>query len=98
MNHATGALRIFQLGPARFEVVITDQLMPGMNGLELAKEVHKIRPNLAVILCTCFTEASTRQEAEAAGVHDFLPKPIMMRELADVVRTAIDRSRASDAV
>jgi DNA-binding NtrC family response regulator len=64
--------------------------MPGVTGIEMAREIASIRPGVPVILCTCFSEAKTRQEAEAAGIRYFLSKPIMMREMAEVVRRAID--------
>ncbi len=88
------ALRLFKMEPDQFRVVITDQVMPGITGIELAREIGAVKPDLPVILCTCFSEAQTRQEAEAAGIKYFLGKPIMMRELADVVRRALENSRA----
>ena len=84
------ALRLFKMEPDQFRAVITDQVMPGVTGIEMAREIASIRPGVPVILCTCFSEAKTRQEAEAAGIRYFLSKPIMMREMAEVVRRAID--------
>jgi CheY-like chemotaxis protein len=91
VSHAAAALRLFKLDPDKFQVVITDQVMPGMTGLELTREILAAKPDIPVILCTCFTEAGTRQEAEAAGVSEFIAKPIMMRELADSIRRALAR-------
>jgi PAS domain S-box-containing protein len=91
VNHGVAALRLFKIEPDKFQLVVTDQVMPGMTGLELAKELLTIKPNLPVILCTCFTEAGTRQEAEAAGITDFIAKPIMMREMADSIRRALEK-------
>ena len=49
------ALALFQLDPSRFDLVITDQTMPEMTGLELAKELLSIKADLSVILCTGFS-------------------------------------------
>ena len=49
------ALGFFEESPNRFDIVITDQVMPGMTGSELAKELLRIRPDLPVILCTGFS-------------------------------------------
>jgi len=94
VSHAAAALRLFKIDPDKFQVVITDQVMPGMTGLELTHEVLAAKPDIPVILCTCFTEAGTRQEAEAAGISEFIAKPIMMRELADAIRRAVAKKAA----
>ena len=49
------ALALLRDDPSRFDVVITDQTMPELTGLELAKEILAIRPDLPVILCTGFS-------------------------------------------
>jgi DNA-binding NtrC family response regulator len=74
-------------------VEMFDQMMPGMTGLDLAKELLAIKPTAAIIMCTSFNEAGTRQEAEAAGISDFIAKPIMMRELADSIRRALEKQQ-----
>ena len=52
MNDSTEAFETFSSDPSRFDLVITDQTMPGFTGLNLARELLKIRPDIPIILCT----------------------------------------------
>ena len=61
---------------ARFDLVITDQTMPEMTGLALAREVARLRPGLPVILCTGYAEDLSPQELREAGVARLLRKPV----------------------
>ena len=49
------ALALFKADPSRFDLVITDQTMPEMTGVELAKEVLALRPDMPIIMCTGFS-------------------------------------------
>jgi two-component system cell cycle sensor histidine kinase/response regulator CckA len=88
------ALALFTSKPDEFDLVITDNTMPKMNGMELAKRLHQIRPNLPVILVTGFSEQMSRDEAKAKGFADLLLKPILNYNLAVAVRKALDESAA----
>lgn len=84
------ALRIFRDHPENFDLVITDQTMPEMTGIELAKEILKIRPDIKVILCTGHSEIINAVEAKNLGVHEFVLKPLDRYELANLVRKALE--------
>jgi len=56
------------------DVVLLDQRMPGMSGLETAEIILRERPNQAVILFTAFLDVDVRQEAEAIGVRACVKK------------------------
>ena len=62
--------------PARFDLVITDQTMPQLTGLALAREVSQLRPGLPVILCTGYAEDLSQQDLRDARVAALLRKPI----------------------
>ena len=62
--------------PGRYDLVITDQTMPQLTGLELAREIARLRPGLPVILYTGYGEDLSPQELEAAGVARLVRKPI----------------------
>jgi FixJ family two-component response regulator len=64
--------------------------MPGMTGAELAKKLMGIRPDLAVVLCTGFSELISKDGAEAAGIREFVMKPLVFHELATVCRKVLD--------
>ena len=85
------ALDIFREDPEQFDVLITDQIMPGLTGLELTRELHRIRPKLPVILCTGYSKTVSEADIADAGVSEMLMKPIVLRQLAEAIRRSIDR-------
>ncbi len=86
------ALDIFEANPYKFDLVVTDQTMPGLTGVELARRILKIRQNIPVVICSGFTEPPEYQEAGRLGIKYFLRKPIVMKEFAYVIRKALDES------
>jgi len=84
------ALVLFRLDPSRFDLVITDQTMPDMTGIELAKEIVAIRPDMPVILSTGFSHLVGADEAKAAGIRAFTMKPLTKGEIARTVRNVLD--------
>ncbi|MCC6698241.1 MAG: response regulator [Candidatus Hydrogenedentes bacterium] len=83
------ALGSFKLNPGVFDVVITDQTMPHMTGLEMAMEMLRLRPNCPVILCTGYGERKTEELARSCGVRDILRKPITTQVLATAINRAL---------
>ncbi len=84
------ALKIFSANPSSFDLVITDQAMPGMGGTQLAKELLAITGGIPIILCTGHSDIVSRESAAAIGFADFLMKPINKVELATSIRRALD--------
>lgn len=84
------ALNIFLAEPSRFDCVITDQTMPEMTGIDLSKKVLETRSDLPVILFTGYSEAVSAEQAKAAGIREFVMKPISKREIANTVRRVLD--------
>ena len=64
-----------------FDIMITDIVMPGMNGLELTGKAKDIRPNMAVIITTGFVDNFSFDKAIEAGASDFIKKPFTEKEL-----------------
>ena len=83
------ALELFKANPDRFDLVITDIVMPNMTGEKLAEKIMEIRSNVPVILCTGYSEKITRKQASEMGIQSFLMKPLVMRDLATTVRQAL---------
>jgi DNA-binding NtrC family response regulator len=82
------ALDAFKAMPERFDLVITDQRMPHLTGLDLADHVKRIRPDISVILCTGYSELITPQTAQDFGIDKIIIKPVgiwQMREVVDSV-------------
>ncbi|MBU0988148.1 MAG: response regulator, partial [Proteobacteria bacterium] len=84
------ALEIFISQPDRFDLVITDQTMPKMTGLELSRKLHAVRPNLPVIICTGFSEIINGKTAKQIGVSHILYKPATRRDMALAVKKVFD--------
>jgi PAS domain S-box-containing protein len=85
------ALALIREAPNRFALLITDQVMPGMTGLELVHEAHHIRPDLPVLLCTGFSKKVSEQDLLDGGVSEIILKPILLRQIAEAMRRTIDR-------
>ena len=88
------ALELFRHEPKRFELVITDMTMPNMTGDRFAQEVMKIEPDMPVILCTGYSNQITESKAKDMGIKAFVMKPLVKRDLSDIVRQVIDREKS----
>ena len=84
------ALELFRVQPARFDLVITDMTMPKMTGDKLAQELLRIRPEIPILIYTGFSEHITEEKAKAMGIRGLVKKPLVMKELAKAVRSALD--------
>ncbi len=84
------ALHEFRDDPDRFDVVITDMTMPNLTGIQLAGEIHRIRPDIPIILCTGFSEVIDEDKAAALGIHAFVMKPVVRDQLAAIIRKVLD--------
>jgi PAS domain S-box-containing protein len=94
---AVSALDTFFAGQDDFDIVVLDQVMPDMTGLDLARKIRKIRPAIPIVLLSGLTERVDAEEAEAAGISAFLTKPATPRELACVIREMLEPGSADDA-
>ena len=57
--------------------------MPGLTGMGLAKEIFKVRKDVPVILFTGYSETITSEQTRAAGIKNFIMKPVTKREVAE---------------
>ena len=90
MQDSARALCEFRDDPGRFDLVITDQVMPDLAGDQLCRHMLAVRPELPIILCTGFSETISAPQAEAIGIREFVMKPIVMHHLAQAIRRALD--------
>jgi CheY-like chemotaxis protein len=84
-SHA--AFAAFDAAPGRFDVVVTDEVMPGLTGTRLAGVVRHRRPGLPIVLVSGYSGPMLTQQALAAGVTELLTKPLQARDIA----TTLDR-------
>src|SRR6185312_6931872 len=85
-NSAPAAVEAFKREPGKWSLLITDQTMPQMTGLELAKRILAQSPNLPVILCSGYTDNISNDMLAAAGIRAFLTKPVDHANLARLIR------------
>ena len=76
------ALAAMRAEPGRFDAVVTDQIMPGMTGTDLARALHALRDDLPVLLASGFGGARLEEQAFDAGVVAVLHKPLRHGEMA----------------
>jgi DNA-binding NtrC family response regulator len=96
---STEALRVFRQDPRRFDVVVTDEMMPELTGTQLAREIGALRPGIPVILMSGYGGDDLAQRAGVAEVREILRKPLQKSVLADALARVLDtgsqRARAS---
>ena len=93
---AKEALTAFRGDPDGFDLVITDQTMPGLTGAELAREILAVRPDMPIILCTGFSETISPEKAKALGIRDFLLKPVLKKDMAESIRRVLSQGLDKD--
>lgn len=84
-NDPTRALELFTATPDQFDLVVTDLSMPRMTGMELAQAIHRIRPDLPVLLLTGFMQEFTPDELSGTGIRGVLIKPVPTQVLLEEV-------------
>jgi signal transduction histidine kinase/DNA-binding response OmpR family regulator len=89
-SHA--ALAAFEATPERFDVVVTDETMPGLTGTGLARMLRSHRPDLPIVLVSGYTGGIHAQQAHAAGVSEVLSKPAQSHEMATVLARVLHRT------
>ena len=84
------ALQAVRADPGRFDLVVTDYNMPGMSGLDVAREVSRIRPDLPVVVTSGYITDELREKAPGSGVRQLVYKPNSAEELCETVRRLMD--------
>ncbi len=88
------ALEWVRREPARFDLVITDQTMPGLTGVQFAGELLKIRPDLPIILTTGYSPYLTAEHVRSLGIRELLLKPQTIHTLGVAVHHALAPKKA----
>jgi DNA-binding response OmpR family regulator len=80
---------------SRFDVVISDYLLPGGNGLSVLRRVRETSGGTATILITAYPAAGLMEEARKAGVDGLLYKPFSAEELENALERLFDRDEGA---
>ena len=94
-NISLDALKRFKADPDSFDLLVTDQMMPFMTGMELAGKIIELRSDIPVILCSGFDDDSVSNlspdKIKAAGIGGFIAKPFTRHEVGEMVRQLLDK-------
>ena len=84
------ALELFKAKPDRFDLVITDMTMPNMTGVNLSEKLKAVRFDIPVIICTGYSSLIDEEKAEELGITAYVMKPIVMSDIAQIVRKVLN--------
>lgn len=87
-EHGEAGLAVFKEQTKPFDLLITDVMMPGMDGPTLAKEIRDVVPHLKIIFVSGYTEEKLK-DTLGEGIY-FLPKPFTLKQLAAKVKEVLD--------
>jgi CheY-like chemotaxis protein len=89
-NESREALQAFREDPTAWDVLVADQVMPGLKGTALIAAVKRLRPDLKAILHTGFGDGVTDTAARAQGADAVLHKPVEAQQVAACIRRLLD--------
>jgi len=91
-SNSMQALGVFQNTPDEFDLVISDQTMPGMTGIDLASRILQTRSDIPIILCTGYNNLLEEDSVKSIGVKEIVMKPLSFVQIAKLVRRVLDTS------
>ena len=80
-----------------FDLLLTDQGMPGLSGLDLTRAVARMHPHIPIVLLTGYTDVELAKTSLQLGASDFITKPINIRELPIVIERNLTRRQLEGA-
>ena len=92
---SNGSEAVDKLRSAKYSLVITEEQMPGIRGLEVLNSVREISPQIPVVITTATGTVHSAVEAMRAGASDYLLKPFSFEVLEKTVRNTIVRSKGN---
>ncbi|MFQ5459025.1 MAG: sigma-54-dependent transcriptional regulator, partial [Myxococcota bacterium] len=76
-----------------YDLVITDVLMPKMNGLDLLRKIKEVSPEVVVLMMTAFATTETAVQAMKEGAYDYITKPFKVDEIQLIIEKALEKKR-----
>ena len=90
MTDSPAALETFRSQPDQYDLLITDMTMPKLTGIQLTQAMREIRNDIAVIICTGFSEQISIERSKELGIQAFIMKPVVMGDMARTIRKVLD--------
>jgi PAS domain S-box-containing protein len=94
LSDAVKARELLLSSPEEFDLLVTDHTMPGLTGLRLAEEAHRVRPDLPVLLLSGYPPSASPEELRKRGVWRTLLKPVSLHDLEAAVADLLAESGA----
>ena len=86
------AWEAFEANPGNYDLILTDLSMPGLGGLELAKKMYALRPELPIIISTGNPPEESQEELKTLGIRKLIQKPCPVRILAETIQQILTPS------
>jgi len=90
-NDAAKALAAFGAAPQDFDLVLTDLSMPGMSGMDFARQILQMRPDIPVLLATGYVRNEDVEQARAIGIREVIWKPQTIGEMGDLLAQQLQK-------
>ena len=91
-NSSKNAVEICQQHPEKFDLAVTDYIMPGMSGIELSQKLREINPDLPIIMISGHGYNIDKKKLEKAGIQTLIHKPIMSQKISKTLREILDNN------
>jgi two-component system, NtrC family, response regulator AtoC len=91
--HASAEAALEALAATRFDLILMDVRLPGMNGLDAVNEIQKVDHRTPIIIMTAHGTRDTALEAVKRGAYDYFTKPFSLDEMEIIVRRALEKKR-----
>ena len=93
---ANGEEALAKLKEKEFGLILLDLKMPGMDGMEVLRQVSEIRPDIRIIIITAYGTIESAVEAMKLGAADFIQKPFAPEEIRELVSRVMDREKLDE--
>lgn len=74
-----------------YDLILVDLMMPGISGMDLIKKIHRMDPEIILVVITGYATIETAVEATKLGAYDYLPKPFSPEALVAVVKRGLEK-------
>jgi CheY-like chemotaxis protein len=91
-TNSLDALSIFKKQPDQFDLIISDQTMPDLTGINLAKAILEIRSDIPIIICTGFSDVIDPEMVKSIGIREYVLKPYSKLSIARLIRKVLEQS------
>ena len=89
----SGKEALNMLNDTIYDLIVSDVQMPGMNGIELLRNVKEVCPDTTVIMITAYASTESGVEAMKAGAYDYITKPFKIDEIKLIIKNALEKKR-----